>query len=253
VTDTAARAVAELDADTERHGGPTWLGRLLLAAPIVAAVVVGLARLDKPLFDWLTAEDHPIEWGQFIVLLLAVPTFVVAAWRARSRSAGLAALFALAAVGSFVVAGEEISWGQRLLGFDTPTAVGEVNHQGETTIHNIGVLERLFNLAELVAGAYGLVVPILRLGGRVPASMRAGGALDPLVPPLALAACFGLAAAYRAARLVIPAGFTVTRFGELPELALDVAILGTAVAAVVLLTRTAEPAGRASRAGARMR
>ena len=45
---------------------------------------------------------------------------------------GLAALF-------FFGAGEEISWGQRILGFQTPAAVSQVNQQDEFNLHNLSV------------------------------------------------------------------------------------------------------------------
>jgi hypothetical protein len=41
------------------------------------------------------------------------------------------------AAACFLVAGEEVSWGQRLLGMGTPEALAEVNVQGETNLHNI--------------------------------------------------------------------------------------------------------------------
>jgi hypothetical protein len=47
---------------------------------------------------------------------------------------GLAALF-------FFGAGEEISWGQRILGFQTPASLTEVNKQEEFNFHNLSVLE----------------------------------------------------------------------------------------------------------------
>jgi hypothetical protein len=46
---------------------------------------------------------------------------------------GLAALL-------FFGAGEEISWGQRLLGFETPETMSE-NIQGETTLHNLPMFD----------------------------------------------------------------------------------------------------------------
>ncbi|MCU0396469.1 MAG: hypothetical protein MUC73_00065 [Cyclobacteriaceae bacterium] len=36
--------------------------------------------------------------------------------------------------------GEEISWGQRILGFGTPESLSKLNVQGETTLHNIEFL-----------------------------------------------------------------------------------------------------------------
>jgi hypothetical protein len=47
---------------------------------------------------------------------------------------GLAVLF-------FFGAGEEISWGQRILGFQTPEPLSEVNRQEEFNIHNLSAWE----------------------------------------------------------------------------------------------------------------
>ena len=42
-----------------------------------------------------------------------------------------------------VFAGEEISWGQRILNFDTPDTLTRINRQGETTLHNLNFWEAL--------------------------------------------------------------------------------------------------------------
>lgn len=47
--------------------------------------------------------------------------------------------FLLLALVMFFGAGEEISWGQRLLGYSTPESVKQINVQGEFTIHNLEV------------------------------------------------------------------------------------------------------------------
>ena len=39
-------------------------------------------------------------------------------------------------------AGEEISWGQRIFGWQTPSEMKKLNVQGETTIHNIEIFNR---------------------------------------------------------------------------------------------------------------
>ncbi|HEY3523387.1 MAG TPA: hypothetical protein VGK63_06760 [Candidatus Limnocylindrales bacterium] len=205
--------------------------------PIPAAALVIVSRLNRDFYDWLTAEDHLLEWGQFLALAAAAVAFAVAARRATVVSRVLAAVLGLAALASFAIAGEEIAWGQRIVGFVTPGAIADINDQGETTIHNIGVLERVFNVGEMVAGLVGVGLPLARSRGWLPESFREGGRFDVLVPPVALAVCFGLAAAYRIVRVPISAGFTVTRFGELPELTLDLAILGTGIAAAILLGR----------------
>jgi hypothetical protein len=57
----------------------------------------------------------------------------------------------------FVVAMEEISWGQRLIGFETPAALRAINGQGETTLHNIGMLQGRSEWIRLAFGLTGLV------------------------------------------------------------------------------------------------
>jgi hypothetical protein len=41
----------------------------------------------------------------------------------------------------FVCAGEEISWGQRLIGWQTPEWLASENAQGETNLHNLWFLQ----------------------------------------------------------------------------------------------------------------
>lgn len=71
---------------------------------------------------------------------------------------------ALAALGCFYVAGEEISWGQHLLGWATPDVWQSVNDQQETNLHNtsswLDQKPRLLLLIGVVSG--GLIIPLLR-------------------------------------------------------------------------------------------
>ena len=198
----------------------------LLVLPILAAIGVALAAPFPRLFHFLIDEDHVIEWAQFAAILLGSVAFAVAGWRAYRRNLRvLAILFGLVAVACFVVAGEEISWGQRILGLVTPDALKDINHQGETNIHNISSVQRLFNLGEMLVGLYGFGVPILVA---VIAGLGRTLRLDRLlVPPLSLATLFVLPFGYRAIRAVfVPeAGERITQFGELPELTLDLGIL----------------------------
>jgi hypothetical protein len=155
-----------------------------------------------------------------VVFVLAARAAVAAGRR------GLAILFVVVAIASFIIAGEEISWGQRLLGLETPEALDRINHQGETNIHNITIVQRLFNIAELLAGAYGFFLPVLWLVAGVREQLAR--VIDRLlVPPLAFGSLFFLPFAYRAFRaLLLPeAGNRITEYGEWPELTLYVGIL----------------------------
>ena len=178
-----------------------------------------------------------IEWSQFVAILAASLIFARVAWLTlQAGRRGLAILFVLVAVGAFVVAGEEISWGQRILGFLTPDALKDVNHQGEANVHNISTLQPVFNLGELLVGLYGFGVPLLWANSSVRNRLRLDRLrVDPLlIPPLCLATLFFLPFAYRAFRAIFlpAAGERITEFGELPELTL---YLGILVMALVIL------------------
>jgi hypothetical protein len=90
---------------------------------------------------------------------------------------GLAALF-------FFGAGEEISWGQRILGFQTPETLTQVNRQEEFNLHNLSVLEtsslfdadRLFDIFWFL---FGVFTPVLALVA--PSFKRLAGKYIPIV------------------------------------------------------------------------
>ena len=230
---TPLRALdATLAADTREWMLPGWSRWPLLVLPLLGAGAVALAAPHPRLYESLMSEDRVVEWLQFGAILAAVPAFAVASLAARRADRrALAVLFLLVGLGSFVVAGEEISWGQRLLGIETPEALERINHQGETNIHNIPVIQRLFNLGELLVGLYAFGLPILWRIRSI--RSRLEGRLDRLlVPPLALASLFFLPFAYRAFRATFlpEAGERITQYGEWPELALYVGVLITGVA-----------------------
>ena len=52
--------------------------------------------------------------------------------------------------------GEEISWGQRILGFATPESMADVNRQGEFNIHNLPGLHHYDEGKELKSGLAAL-------------------------------------------------------------------------------------------------
>lgn len=219
-------------ADSATWGIPEVVARLLLVLPLIAVAALALSAPHPNLYHFLIDEDHVIEWSQFVAIAAASVVFAIAGRRALGAGRrDLAIPFFLVALGAFVVAGEEISWGQRIVGLVTPDALKDINHQGETNIHNISGFQRLFNLGEMVVGLAGFGVPLLWANRTVRERLRLDRLrLDPLlVPPLCLAILFFLPFAYRAFRvLFLPAaGERITEFGEFPELTLYLAILIT--------------------------
>ena len=108
------------------------LKRYLVSLPIVLLLsylfynlasssnVIAMGKEDG-LFEWLTAIFY------FMCFLLLLLTFK------KNRNVFLLSL----ALVMFFGAGEEISWGQRLLGFSTPAGINQMNVQHEFNIHNL--------------------------------------------------------------------------------------------------------------------
>ena len=106
----------------------------------------------------LVKEDSLTEWMAFFLLVVSMVLWAWAAVR-WPRGLGLTRVaLAILALSGFVLAMEEISWGQRVLGFETPAGYAEINVQNETSLHNLEGLQRVRHLALVVFGVAGLVV-----------------------------------------------------------------------------------------------
>ncbi len=120
-----------------------------LAALVVALYVTPLAA-DKigwrVTAQWLLAEDGLYESLGALACLAAGVTFLLAfVWCTRSASHDAPPvrrpILLIAALVMLFVAGEELSWGQRLLNFSTPTAWRQINRQEEFNLHNLIVFQ----------------------------------------------------------------------------------------------------------------
>lgn len=232
VTERAGMVQAEVDRDAAPEAIPRRLVRVLFWLPAVGAVLVALTAFSRPLFLALVREDGPIEWLQFVSFLAAAVLFGYGAWRLARRGDVLgAALLGIGALGIFGIAGEEISWGQRIFDFQTPEGLAEANHQDEFNVHNITTVpvQKVGNYLQLLLGGAGMTLPWLT---RVRRPLITQRILRLLSPPLFLTPAFALMFAYRAVRLVWDREvLTVVKYGEWPELTLA---LGLAVFALLL-------------------
>ena len=87
-------------------------------------------------FDWLRSEDGPLEWLQFFEYLLSsFLAFFIYLKRKKKKEIN-SLIWLLIAFLSLVIAGEEISWGERLTGIGIST-ISDLNVQGETNLHNL--------------------------------------------------------------------------------------------------------------------
>jgi hypothetical protein len=226
-------AVREEAADTWGVHRPRVVD-VLFALPVVGAMVVILSWGDRPLFHLLTDDDRILEWLQFAGYAAATvlgASIALRLWRARQHVLG--GLYLAFTAGCLFITGEEVSWGQRIFDWDTPESLERLNHQGETTVHNIGGVMGFTNGTMLLMGAVGAVAPWLayRWRNRLPRDT-----VRLLVPPLFLTTAFLILFAYKAVRFTLfqdPQSATVS-FGEWPELC-----LAYALGAFALLNRLA--------------
>jgi len=220
---TTARTIPTVEtAPVEASRHHPYLTTAILAAIPFAVAILALQTCDEAHRAWFAEEDNVAENLQVVFLLIATWVAGSVALRRRRRGEPLVALaYAAFSVGSFFVAGEEISWGQRLLGIPTPEAVSEVNIQHELTLHNTYLLTPVFSFAQLFIGflpALAALTPWQRvLSPRWDAWRRA------FVPRPALASYFLLIGAWRLYRYAFLAPGTpawIGEFSEIPELAL---------------------------------
>jgi hypothetical protein len=218
-------------------GVPPSLAEAVLVIPFIGALALGATRLDLALYDFLTREDSVLEWSQVgLYALAAVGAAVVARTLQRAGRRGPALVYLLFALGMVFVAGEEISWGQRIFGWGTPRDLDKINAQDETTVHNISSVEFLFKLGYTALGLYGSVVAWW-VRRRVESWHRE--TVNLYVAPVFLGGAFFVIFLHRLAYFLGARGYTYTRSGEWAEFCLAFALATFAYLSWRRITRRA--------------
>lgn len=140
---------------------------LFLGLILTVALIIGLR--DETAFNTRFANEDGFVENLTTVALLGVSILCGIrlfrqwnhhTWTWLLGTAGFAILF-------FFAAGEEISWGQRIFGWETNEYFMERNAQSETNLHNLVVGETKINklifsqLLTLVMVIYLIIIPIL--------------------------------------------------------------------------------------------
>ncbi len=173
-------------------------------------------------------EDQALEWASFWSFLIAGVVFAVVAVRQRRGERVIPWFVIGLALFCIVVAMEEISWAQRIIGHRPPEYFLAKNYQQELNLHNIASRDlRVWSFRGIALG-YGVVLPLIAL---VPRVGRLFDRLAIVPPPIGLApsmfAVFWL-------HLHYPWDFT----GEIAECALGFAFLFAAMANAADLAAT---------------
>ena len=144
--------------------------RFVVWAPIgVALAIAGLYVVSRKAYLFVLMDYSVVEDLQFLLYAAAMVLSAVLArrlWRTGDQRL-LGALYGVATVGLFFVAGEEVSWGAEVWERIIPwwpeeEELRQVNAQGEITIHNLHGLGRVFTWFLFVLALYGVVSPLLR-------------------------------------------------------------------------------------------
>ena len=110
-------------------------------------------------FDWLRSEDGPLEWIQFIEYAISsVMAFLIFIKKKKKKEIN-SIIWLLIAFLSFLIAGEEICWGERITGVGIDS-ISSLNVQGETNFHNLPffhnyLLDPIFEISCIFLGWFG--------------------------------------------------------------------------------------------------
>ncbi len=130
---------------------------------LVLGTVVYAYALDSSYSDFYyfsIQEDEYVEWSTFWAFILAAVAYVRSGAVFRRATQAFPWFLYGVALFCFVVAMEEISWGQRLFGYRPPTYFLEHNFQQEFNFHNVvDTGFRKLALTLIIVG-YGIVMPL---------------------------------------------------------------------------------------------
>ena len=201
----------------------------------LTALVVVLHLWAPSVLAGSTVEDGVVEYLTAALFLAATVAFSAAALVGAARMPWALPL----AAACFLVAGEEVSWGQRLLGVGTPDALAEVNVQGETNLHNIeGVHDVVRGVSVVVLVTLFALLPLA--ARHVRAVRRLVDALRFPVPPLLAGGLVLAGVAFMAAPRIL-SGAVIFSLDEVGELYVAAAWLVFALSTWTLSRTTARP------------
>ncbi|MEL6375628.1 MAG: hypothetical protein AAFQ04_00335 [Pseudomonadota bacterium] len=137
---------------------------LLVAIVVILILTVAISFISSEFFTkTYAAEDGIVEYATAVFLLIA--SFILIRNSASLKRRGLRLAFGLTlfyALLFFLASGEEISWGQRIFGWETSEAMKARNKQDETNFHNL-VLQTPFGELDLVKTVFGSVLTTVLL------------------------------------------------------------------------------------------
>jgi len=146
---------------------------ILVIVIVLSITHLSIFLIDLNTYHWVYSEDGVIENLTAGLFLLSAIIFGLSFIRYRRI------FYIVFALIFFIAFGEEISWGQRILGFSTPASLASINVQGELNLHNLELfnayveggepkvgLDKIFSITFLYKIfwlVYGIMIPLLFL------------------------------------------------------------------------------------------
>ena len=87
-------------------------------------------------FDLLKLEDGPLEWLQFAEYFISSLFGILIFFKSKKRKSINSFIWLILSAFCFFIAAEEISWGERIIGFSL-NSLTEISIQSETNLHNL--------------------------------------------------------------------------------------------------------------------
>lgn len=166
-----------------------WMAGILLAPAIIAASGIVAALAGKQTYKLYTEEDGIAEYLQAgLYAACWCMALLIVRHHVKAKNYLIASLYVLLACGLFFMVGEELSWGQRIFGWETPATLQQVNKQDETNLHNIRGVGATFKWVQGLVGAYGAFLPLVFLNPNLLSQHRK--LIDAVVPHSTLIAFF---------------------------------------------------------------
>jgi len=174
---------------------------LLFWLPILGSILIAFTALNRDIYRFILIEDGPVEWATFICFVAAMIVAIqVCNLFVQVNYKWQACFYAFFAIAMFFCAGEELSWGQRILNLPTPDALRIPGQQDELVFHNVGGTFGVFNIGiisvEFIGGIAYFVKRGLTVGQR-------GGQVNYLLPGLYLSSFFVIPLVYKLLQFVL--------------------------------------------------
>jgi len=148
--------------DSRLYAFPQVYTSLMVPLVLIGLVLIYYSVTDTKQYMEIIDEDGLIEYASFAFWFLAAMIGLVSLYIGSVKSKLRTIIYLCLISFFFVCGGEEISWGQRIIGFDAPELMMSINKQQETTLHNIGSISLFANVFFILTVLFFVLIPYLQ-------------------------------------------------------------------------------------------